>query len=184
MAPHKGIENLVRAFATMRASSPGEASLQIVGPWADKAYEARIRRLVADLGVGEHVGFTGFVDRARLHGLYAESRVFALLSRCESFSIPSAEAQAFGTPVVGSESSSAPEVCGAGGLFLSPNDVDGAASALRRVVREEAVWRQLSMAARENAKRYSWDGCAARFLAGLERGSGAVGGPYPPAVTS
>lgn len=159
MAPHKNAEALVRAFRTVRAAHP-DARLVFAGSWPAAAYERRIRALVEELGLRAAVEFAGFVSRERLERLYAESRVFCLMSRCESFGIPAVEAQLFGTPVVSSAVCAIPEICGAGGIFLEPDDVSGLAAALRRLLEDDAEWRRLSAAARENAARFSWAACA------------------------
>lgn len=155
MAPHKNAEALVRAFRAVRAGHP-DARLVLAGSWPDPAYERRIRRLAAALGVGAAVEFAGFVPRERLERLYAESRVFCLMSRCESFGIPAIEAQRFGTPVVSSTACAIPEICGEGGIFRGPDDVAGIAAALRTLLEDDAEWRRLSAAARANAARFSW----------------------------
>lgn len=159
MAPHKNAEALVRAFRTVRADHP-EARLVLAGSWPDSAYERRIRALVAALGLREAVEFAGFVSRERLDRLYAESRAFCLMSRCESFGIPAIEAQLFGTPVVSSAACAIPEICGAGGLFCGPDDVPGIAAALRTLIEDETEWQRRSRAARENAERFSWERCS------------------------
>lgn len=159
MGPHKNAETLVRALREVRAACP-EAHLVFAGSWPDPAYERKIRRLVAALDLGTAVEFAGFVERERLDRLYAESRVFCLMSRCESFGIPAIEAQLFGTPVVSSTVCAIPEICGAGGLFRAPDDVAGVAAALRRLLADDLEWRRLSAAARANAARFSWRECS------------------------
>ena len=159
MGPHKNAETLVRALRAVRGACPA-ARLVLAGSWPDPAYERKIRRLVAALGLDAAVEFAGFVARERLDRLYAESRAFCLMSRCESFGIPAIEAQGFGTPVVSSAVCAIPEICGAGGLFFDPDDVAGVAAALRTLLEDEAEWRRLSAAARANAARFSWDECS------------------------
>lgn len=155
MAPHKNAETLVRAFRTVFAVHP-ESRLVIAGSWPDPAYEREIRALADSLGLRTAVEFAGFVSRERLDRLYAESRVFCLMSRCESFGIPAIEAQRFGTPVVSSTVCAIPEICGEGGIFLDPDDEPGVAAALRTLLEDDAEWRRLSAAARANAERFSW----------------------------
>ena len=159
MAPHKNAETLVRALREVRATRPA-AHLVFAGSWPDPAYERKIRGLVAALDLGSAVEFAGFVARERLDRLYAESRVFCLMSRCESFGIPAIEAQLFGTPVVSSTVCAIPEICGAGGLFRDPDDVAGVAAALRTLLADEPEWRRLSAAALANAARFSWTECS------------------------
>ncbi len=179
MAPHKNAEAVVRALARLRPERP-EAHLMFAGSWPDAAYERRIRGLVAALGLGAAVEFAGFVPRDRLDQLYAESRVFCLMSRCESFGIPAIEAQGFGTPVVSSTAGAIPEICGAGGIYRDPDDVEGVAAALRTLIADDAAWAQCSAAARENAARFSWAECS-RPLVELLRGDIAAspGGRLP-----
>ena len=159
MARHKNAEALVRAFGGVHAIH-SEARLVFAGAWPDAAYEREIRALVESLGLRAAVEFAGFVAREQLDRLYAESRVFCLMSRCESFGIPAVEAQLFGTPVVSSAACAIPEICGAGGLFRDPDDVEGVAAALRTLLEDDAEWRRLSALAQKNAARFSWDLCS------------------------
>lgn len=159
MAPHKNIETLVRAFQQVRAALPA-ARLVLAGGWPDAAYERKIRRLVAALGLNDAVDLTGFVSRERLEQLYAESRVFCLMSRCESFGIPAIEAQLFGTPVISSTVCAIPEICGAGGRYCDPDDVPAVAAALGQLLQDDTEWQQLSAAARTNAARFVWAQCS------------------------
>ena len=159
MAPHKNAEALIRAFHAVRTPGHPEARLHLAGSWPDSAYERKIRDLVDALGLHESVHFAGFVSREQLDRFYAESQVFCLMSRCESFGIPAIEAQLFGTPVVSSTVCAIPEICGAGGLFRDPDDVSGIAEALRSLIDDDREWQRLSGLARENAERFSWSSC-------------------------
>jgi len=160
MAPHKNAETLVRAFHAVREQGHPEARLVLAGSWPDSAYECAIHALVDSLGLQEAVLFAGFVSREQLERFYAESQVFCLMSRCESFGIPAMEAQLFGTPVVSSTLCAIPEICGDGGLFCDPDDVAGVAAALCRLLEDPAEWERISRGARANALRFTWDRCA------------------------
>jgi glycosyltransferase involved in cell wall biosynthesis len=159
MAPHKNIETLVRAFQGVHQTH-SQARLMLAGSWPDSGYELRIREEVHSLGLDKAVVFAGFVSREELDQLYAESRVFCLMSRCESFGIPSIEAQLFGTPVISSTVCAIPEICGEGGRFCDPDDVPGIASALEQLLTDEAEWQRCSEWARANAERYTWQRCS------------------------
>lgn len=159
MGPHKNIEALLCAFRLLRETHP-RSGLVLAGSWPDAAYERKIRVRVAALGLGDAVEFTGFVSRDRLDQLYAESRVFCLMSRCESFGIPAVEAQLFGTPVVTSTVCAMPEIGGEGGLFCDPDDIAGIAEALKILVEDDTEWRRRSRLARENAERFAWSRCS------------------------
>jgi len=163
MAPHKNVETVLQAFKKLTFDlrpSTLDCNLHLVGSWPDPGYERKIRRLVSEWNLEERIRFAGFVSREELDRLYAESQLFCLMSRCESFGIPAIEAQLFGTPVVCSAVCAVPEICGDGGLFCDPDDVDGIAAALERLLKNDAERSRLSALARSNASKYSWEACS------------------------
>ncbi len=163
MAPHKNAETLLRAFAIVR-SSHSPARLVLAGAWPDAAYERKVRALAASLGITAAVEFAGHVTREQLDRFYAESRIFCLMSRCESFGIPAVEAQLFGTPVVTSTVCAMPEIGGAGGVYRDPDDIPGIAAALIRLLDDDDEWRRLSGLATQNADRFAWSRCSAPLV--------------------
>ena len=160
MAPHKGTEIAVRAIDHIHKTSLPEVTLQLVGPWPDMAYRKRIEAMITALGLTDIVTIHGQVSRAALHRFYAESSAFCLMSHCESFGIPAIEAQAFGTPVVSSDCCAIPEICGKGGIYSPPQDVQATAQAISLLLTDSAVWTRYSALARNNSKKYRWDRCS------------------------
>jgi glycosyltransferase involved in cell wall biosynthesis len=169
MAPHKGVETLVNALATVRQDHGLPAELVLVGAWPDAAYAKKIRSLVQNLGLESGVTIKGHVSRQELNQLYAESKVFALMSHCESFGIPAVEAQVFGTPVVSSNCCAIPEVCGEGGFFPQPGDAEGTAARIAQLLSDDEDWTRLSDQAITNASRFRWDLCSRPLLRMFER---------------
>ncbi len=157
MAPHKGVETIIRALAILRDEYKIKAEYALVGGWSSEDYRQSIEALIDELGVRSQVVITGHVTREELFRHYSEALVFCLMSRCESFGIPSVEAQYFGTPVVSSNCCAIPGVCGEGGLFPEKDDVKSTAGALAKMLTEKAQWQVYSDAARENAQRYRYD---------------------------
>ena len=169
MGPHKNVETVVRAFHRLRKDGCDYASLVLAGGWPDSEYEHKIHDLVARLHLADHVRFTGFIPREDLDRLLAESQVFCLMSRCESFGIPAIEAQLFGTPVISSNVCAVPEICGAGGWFYDPDDDVGVAEGVGRLLADSETWQTLSDAARSNACRYSWEQCSPALVAVVKK---------------
>lgn len=159
MGRHKAVELVVEAIALLRqAGIP--ATLTLVGPWPDPAYEALVRRRIAELGLDDQVSLVGQVSRDQLHAHYARARAFCLLSRCESFGIPAIEAEAFGTPAVVADCGAPPEIAGPGGKVVPPANPAAAAAALAPLLTDVVVWDGLSMQARANAARFHWVCCS------------------------
>lgn len=164
MARHKGVETLVAALARLREEYGVPATLLLVGGWPDASYRREIEVQIQRLSLENAVRFAGHVSREELHAAYAESQVYCLMSWCESFGIPAAEAQAFGTPVVSSNCCAIPEVCGEGGLYPTPGRDDEVAAALATVLTDRSRWDALSAASRTNVERFRWERCSLPFV--------------------
>jgi len=159
MARWKGIETLVEALRILR-SRGCDALLRLVGPWPDSVYEDQIRRQIHESKLDSAVTIAGHVGRDQLHRHYAEAKVYCLMSCCESFGIPAAEAMAFGTPVVSAQASAVSEICHGAGLFGPTSDPAWTADALEQLLTEDQTWEQHSQQAVRNAARLRWEECS------------------------
>jgi glycosyltransferase involved in cell wall biosynthesis len=166
MARHKAVEVLVDAFAIVRAGV-ADARLYLVGAWPDPSYLEEVRTLVRKLGIENSVSITGYVSDEELRRLYGISKVYCLLSRCESFGIPAIEAQAFGTPTVVAADTAAPEV--ARGRVVASNDPTEAARALQELLGSETAWNEQSEAAMLNVQRFWWSTCSEPLVLELKK---------------
>ena len=147
---------------------PRDCRLTLAGGWPDAAYQARIDALIVELGLTARVAIIGYQQRSDLLDLYRDASVFCLMSECESFGIPSVEAQAFGNPVVTSDRCAMPEVCGAGGRYATPGDVTAVATTLAETLADRSSWDQLAAAALENTRRFDWNEQARKLYHLLE----------------
>jgi phosphatidylinositol alpha-1,6-mannosyltransferase len=112
LVERKGQDVLVRALPAVLASVP-DARLLIVGDGPDAA---RLRRLVTEHGVDDHVVLAGGHPHAAMPAFYAAADVFAMPSRSrrgglevEGLGIVYLEAQAAGLPVIVGDSGGAPD---------------------------------------------------------------------------
>ena len=102
-----------------------------------------------------------YLDDAALVRAYQDADALALLSRYEGFGLPVLEAMACGTPVVCSDAASLPEVAGAAARLVAPDDVAGAAAALKEILTDPAAAARLRAAGLEQARKFSWRTTAA-----------------------
>jgi glycosyltransferase involved in cell wall biosynthesis len=105
---------------------------------------------------GDRVEETGFVSKSELHDLYRRAAIFAFPSLDEGFGIPALEAMAYGIPVVASNTSALPEVCGQAALLVDPTQVDEIAAALTRLAGEETLRNELKRRGIARALQYPW----------------------------
>lgn len=161
LQPRKNYARLIEAFASMAASIPHHLVITGGQGWLVESIFEQVKRS----GLEGRVLFPGFVDDADLPALYSAAHVFALVSLYEGFGLPLLEAMACGTPVVGSNISSLPEVIGEAGLQVDPRSVDDIASALQQMIdRPELCQRSIGLGL-ERAKMFSWDKAARELLA-------------------
>ncbi|MFT3807437.1 glycosyltransferase [Arenimonas sp.] len=168
MARHKAIGDILDALQLLHARGV-MARLYLVGPWADADYRREIAGRIQRSDLGDYVSITGAVDDAELAAYYRRSRVFCLLSRCESFGIPAVEAQLFGTPCVVADACAPPEIAGPGGLVVPLADAQATALALEGLLENERQWATASKAALTNVERFRWDRVSEPLLRYLDR---------------
>ncbi|MFC7081410.1 glycosyltransferase family 4 protein [Halorussus caseinilyticus] len=158
--PRKGVVDLVRAVEQVAASGH-DPRLVVAGENdLDPAYTDRVRSLIREAGLEEHVELTGFVPSEELPALYALADVFVAPSLEEGFGMTVAEAMAAGTPVVGTRVGRVPwllddERCG---RVVEPGDADAFASAVSELLDDPAERDRMAERARERARDVSWEG--------------------------
>lgn len=151
----KGPADLIRAVDRVRRDVPG-VRLMIVG--ADhqpgKPYLAVLRSLVDELGLQEHVIFTG--RRSDVPALMASAEVFAMPSFEEPFGLVFGEAMAMGLPVVALNNGGTVEVVGHGehGLLSDPGDSDALVDNLTALLVDDALRERLGTAGRQRVEQF------------------------------
>jgi glycosyltransferase involved in cell wall biosynthesis len=160
------VPDLIRAFKPIAGSHP-DAHLEIVGD--NRTYPHEDLRAVADTeGIGPRVSIRPYVPDADLADLYGRARAFALLSEYEGFGHPPLEALGSGVPSVLLDTRVAREVCGDAALYVAKGDIAGTTAALKSLLFDEDVRRQVLKSAPSVLARYSWVRAAAETLAALE----------------
>lgn len=162
MASWKGAHTLIDAMVLLKHRGV-PAKLKLVGPWPDNKYEQMIRQQIATTGLSDDVEILGRVSDDELHRLYATSKLFCLMSSCESYGIPAAEAMTFGTPVISTDCCAIAEICGGAGSFGPVDDPTWTADALQTALNDSQQWQSWSTQARANASRLRWENCAQAF---------------------
>jgi glycosyltransferase involved in cell wall biosynthesis len=105
---------------------------------------------------GERVQVTGYVTDEQLAQLYQRASIFAFPSLDEGFGMPVLEAMAHGIPVIASNSSALPEVCGDAALLVDPVRTDQIAAELLRLATEPNLRNDFSTRGLARASQFSW----------------------------
>lgn len=151
-------KNLLRLIAAFETAAPAPWRLRLAGGEGFGAAEIHARAAVSP--AHDRIDFLGWVDDQQLEGLYARSSALAFPSLDEGFGIPVLEAMAWGLPVVASNRSSLPEVCGDAALLVDPGDAEALGAALRSLIGDPALAATLAARGRERAGRRPWRAAA------------------------
>ena len=151
--PRKNLARLIEAFAAL-APAYADLTLVLAGPsgWLAEPIIARAEAL----GLRNRVRFPGYIAVEDKAALISGAQLFAYPSLYEGFGFPILEAQACGTPLLASTTSSLPEVAGEGGLLVSPEDVEAIAEGLRRLLEDTELRSELVKRGYLNLSRFSW----------------------------
>lgn len=161
LAPKYGIDLLLRAFALLVdmgncSSALDTARLMIVGGGPD---EAELKDLARRLGISGRTDFTGPVPHADVPRYLQELDVYVALSRIESFGVAIIEASSCAIPVIVSNVGGLPEVVedGVTGIIVEPENPSAAATALRSLLADPVLRRQMGDAGRQEVlRKYTW----------------------------
>ncbi len=95
---------------------------------------------------------------------YNLSTVFIFPSFYEGFGFPPLEAMACGTPVITSNISSMPEVCGDAAMYVDPYDVDDISKKIEFLLANEEERERLIKKGLERVKHFTWEKSAKKHL--------------------
>ncbi|MEX1254298.1 MAG: glycosyltransferase family 1 protein [Dehalococcoidia bacterium] len=165
--PHKNVDRLIEAFALLlRDGDPG-CDLVIAGrdePGSVETDGSRLRAIADAGGLNGRVRILGEVADSDLPAYYRGASAFAYLSSYEGFGLPPLEAMACGTPVVALDATSLREVVGEGGMLLPDAEPAAVARALRSVLTNEELRRDLAERGLRQARKFTWQRTAQAVL--------------------
>jgi len=152
--PRKNVGRLLEAFAHFRKEN-NDIDLLIVGEtlWKNNALK------LPDLepGVKRSIHFTGHVSQQQLTELMGAAFALAFIPYFEGFGIPLVEAMKCGVPIISGNRTSLPEVAGDAALYCDPFHVDEIARKMLELAGDPELYIELSKAALERGKLFSWD---------------------------
>jgi glycosyltransferase involved in cell wall biosynthesis len=163
LEPRKNVPGLLKAYRILLDQTGTDQPLVLVGGkgWLfDEVFEH-----IEALSLDSRVRFLHEVPDDDLPKLYNAASVSITPSFYEGFGLPALEAMSCGTPVVVSERASLPEVVGAAGLLVDPDEPDTLAAALERVLADGDLRTKMREKGLAQAARFSWKRTAQQTLA-------------------
>lgn len=162
---YKNIRTVINAWKHLPEEIRNERELVIAGDGPRREY---LEEAARDL---KNIRFAGYVDEETKRDLLSSAAVFVFVPRghiyrAEGFGIVYIEAQASGTPVVGSPKGGAPEAVGDGGIVVedesNPAEV---ADAVRRLITDDQTRSNSLLAIERRIDRFGIDSVASEHIA-------------------
>jgi glycosyltransferase involved in cell wall biosynthesis len=142
IAPNKGFEKLIEAFAFYHDCYNAKSRLIIVGNKQPQlsAYANYLSDKVIQLNLQDCVIFTGKINDEELKSYYLVSKIFALTSYHEGFCVPLVEAMSMKIPIVVYNSTAISDTADSAGIVWDELSTDLFASAFNEIMLNEEAY--------------------------------------------
>lgn len=165
----KNFEGLISAYAMLSSTLRADHQLVIVGN-IDVDRRVYLQKLAKQAGlVKDELVITGYMPDEELVEFYNLATLFVFPSKHEGFGLPVLEAMACGTPVIGSNCTSIPEVIGLPDALFDPFSPQNIAEKMARALSDQSFRDMLKTHGLGQANNFTWDGCAKRAINALEK---------------
>jgi glycosyltransferase involved in cell wall biosynthesis len=158
--PTKNFLALINAYSA--SSLADQLPLVIVG-----AINSDVFRHNLKAAKHPNVKWAGSLPDTQLRSLYENAAVFVFPSLYEGFGIPPLEAMLCACPVVASNLSAIPEVCGDAAHYFDPLSAIDMVAAINSVIESEDYRNSLIDKGLRRAKMYSWNNSAIKLRSAL-----------------
>lgn len=152
---YKGIKYLLKAIKLLSKES-FPLSLTIVGGGPEKRSLETYAKIL-----GVNANFTGIVSDELLRSYYSDADIFVLpsISGREGFGLVILEAMSYGKLVIATDIPGPNEIVknGFNGILVPPKDSEAIAKAIKTLVSDPELRRNISINARETAEMFSWE---------------------------
>lgn len=158
-----GIDTAIRAAAIVRRALP-QLRLSIAGSGPERE---PLARLVAELGLGDAVRFTGRLEVPQVAALYAEADLALNPSRVDNTPNSLLEAAACGLPIVSTNVGGVPHLVehGRTAWLVEPDSPEQMARGIERVLGDAALRATLREQGLALARSCAWGAVGSRWLA-------------------
>jgi glycosyltransferase involved in cell wall biosynthesis len=158
-SPNKNFSSVLKALELLGSEAP---HCIIVGQQYSKVFkESKLN--------SDRVIEMGYVSDEALAGLYTNAMCLVFPSFYEGFGLPPLEAMLLGCPVIASNCSSLPEVCGSAALYCDPNDPTTIANSISFLVKNPEKVSTMRITSQAHAENFTWEKSATHLLSVLEK---------------
>ena len=150
----KNIANLLKGFNLYKSKTKSTTKLLIVGK--KRWWSREMKKTYENNDYKNDILFTGYLKEDALPKVLASAKGLCFPSLFEGFGLPIAEAMKCGVPVITSNTSSMPEICGDAGIKIDPNNINEIANAINTVETNQSIREKLIKLGLKRSKVFDW----------------------------
>jgi glycosyltransferase involved in cell wall biosynthesis len=151
--------HVVRAIARLRKSG-FIVRLTLVGGGKGRAQRMLDEEIRLSDPAGTFVEQTPFMAHGRIPAFLTAADIFIFASSCENMPVTLLEAMATGLPIACSNRGPMPEILENAGVYFDPEDPVSIAEAVKTLLEDSDLRRELGTRARQLSGQYTWRRCA------------------------
>lgn len=165
--PRKNISRLLAAYDLFRARYGSPFRLVLAGArmWKDPLLD----QAFASMTFKDEVVFTGRALPKQLARFVGAAEAMTFVPLFEGFGIPALEAFAAGVPLLASNTTALPEVCGEAALLVDPLDEEAIAGGMLRLSADAALRQDAVQRGFAQLQKFSWDRTATLLWECIEK---------------
>jgi len=157
LEPRKNVSTLIKAYEKLVKKDSHACGLVLAGSRGWK-----MRKLIGMINKSparDKIHILGYIPESELPLLYAKAEMLVWPSYYEGFGLPPLEAQAHGTPVITSYTSSLPEILGSSAVYINPQDINDLHHAMSILISDSRLRAELVEKGLTQSQRFSWANC-------------------------
>ena len=163
----KNISRMLKAFDLFKKQTKSKMKFLIVGK--KRWWSNEMEKTYKNMSYNKDVIFTGYVSEIFLNSIIKEAKCLCFVSLFEGFGLPIIEAMKCGTPVITSNVSSMPEICGDSGLIVDPLNVIEIANAMQKIKNDKNLCNKLIESGIKRSQIFNWNESAKNFSKVIEK---------------
>lgn len=167
MFKRKNIPALITAFSKLKNAGFKQLKLVLAGPIPSAANETDYKLIMEAIEINKlqnEVVLTGYLSDGDLSLLYKNALLYVFPSINEGFGIPILEAFAHNLPVLVANNTCLPEVGGDAVLPFDPFDTDAVFTAIKTVLDDAELRKEMIRKGQERLKDFSWQKTASQLI--------------------
>ena len=149
------IETRKNQLTLVKALKEIDESIHLVLVGHSTPYQKLVEQEAERLGVKSRLHILNHIKDNALVQLYAHAEAMLYMSKYEGFGIPVAEAVSIGVPVIAADSSCLQEAGGPGCIYLEPEDFHGVANAVKSVLEDAELRKNMIEQGRQYSLRFT-----------------------------